>query len=72
MLKWSQAELGRRAGMNSLMPVFYFERNGDAVRWDGTYSGAKFVSDATVVAMKLALKNAGIKFVGNTGIDLKV
>jgi hypothetical protein len=71
MLGWSQKQLGDKAGVKTHMPAYYYEKHGYERRDTGAYSGAKYVSDETLAMMKKAMEDAGIEFIGNTGLNMR-
>jgi len=71
LLGWKQEDLGRKAGMATGMPVFYYERHGYKRYNKGSYSGARYVSDDAIAQIKKALEKEGVEFINDTGVNLK-
>jgi hypothetical protein len=71
LLGWKQIDLGRKAGMTSQMPVFYYERHGYKKDDKGSWPGARYVSDDAIAQIKRALEKEGVEFIDDTGVNLR-
>jgi hypothetical protein len=70
MLGWKQIDLAKAAGLATYMPVFYYEKHGDAI-YETAAGPKRRVSNTAVAKIKAAFEEAGIEFVGETGINLR-